>query len=168
MTTVVIDCKTKQIAADSQTTSYNLTSNGSPITHTTTYVQNIKVHRVDDVVFVAAGNRDAIQEELHHYKQKGYLSGNPQGEFIIALCRRKGSYLHVDIHKSDSTKTWWGKKCYKQTSETLLSDSAYITFGSGGKYAQAGMEMRLSAEQAVILASKCDPYTDDKVTMEQL
>lgn len=44
----------------------------------------------------------------------------------------------------------------------------FFAVGSGAAYALSAMELGLSAEEAVVHASKFDPYTGGKVTIERL
>lgn len=164
MTTIVIDCKAGVVAADGQITSHSCNYKGEVISHTTGYKDaRTKVYKTEYGVFAGAGDADAIDKEREHYNKYGYLSGKPTGEFTIALVRRKGTHLHVDIHLSDKYRNWMGKVSYKMTTRTVVCDTSYITLGSGGNYAYAGMKMGLSAQKAIELASQCDQYTNNNI-----
>ena len=58
------------------------------------------------------------------------------------------------------------QKEYMGTSELFNDDCTLITFGSGGNYAYAGLQAGLSPEESVLLAAKCDRYTDDNVSVK--
>lgn len=45
----------------------------------------------------------------------------------------------------------------------MVSDKSFITFGSGGNYAYAGLIAGMGVQDAVLLAAKCDPYTNDQI-----
>ena len=169
MTTVVIDCNTGIVGADGQTTSSFCNRLGESLSVTTHYYDNnVKVHWLGRVLFVAAGDAAIINDQKDHFMQKGYLSESIKGDYTIALVRRKGTHLHVDLHQSDEYKTWWGAKRYKVSLDTIISDNRIITFGSGGKYAYAGMKMGLSVKEAIELAAKCDAGTNCNINIEEI
>ena len=164
MTTVVIDFTRMQIAADSQTTSHMCDDYHGIVGHTQHYSHiTEKVVKVKDVYIVGAGDFDAIKRERTNYSVKGCLKNKPCGEWTIAIVQAKGDFLHVDIHKSTLKKTWYGKKYYSVATDSYLKNNGSICFGSGGSYAYAGMMTGMCAKDAVLLASKCDIYTDTKV-----
>lgn len=161
MTTVVIDFKNKQIAADSQTTSHFTNGSGEEISHTVHYSHNTeKIFKTGDVYIVGAGNSDAIASEKEYFVKYGSLRKKPTGEWTIAVVQVKGDFVQADVHQSTLKTTWYGKKIYKVESSSYLSNERVITFGSGGKYAYAGMISGMDAKDSVILASKCDVYTN--------
>ena len=169
MTTVVIDCKTGTIGADGQATSSFSNRSGDALKQTTHYYDDrVKVYKNNGIVFVAAGDADIINVQKNYFFRFGYLDHTVKGDYTIALIRRKGTHLHVDLHKSDESKTWWGGKKYKVSLQTTISDSAIITFGSGSNYAFAGMKMGMSVKEAIELAAKCDPYTNCNITIEEI
>jgi predicted nucleic acid-binding Zn ribbon protein len=164
MTTIVIDCKRMQIAADSQTTSHMCDEYSGIVGHTQHYSRSTeKVTKVKGIYIAGAGDSDAIQREKRNYAANGSLMKKPCGEWTIAIVQAKGEFLHVDIHKSNMKKTWYGKKYYEVKTESYLRDYGSLCFGSGGSYAYAGMMTGMCAKDAVLLAAKCDIYTDTKV-----
>lgn len=164
MTTIVIDFKRMQIAADSQTTSHMCDEYDGIVGHTQHYSHSTeKVTQVKGVYIAGAGDSDAILREKRNYAANGSLMKKPCGEWTIAIVQAKGDSLHVDIHKSSAKKTWYGKKYYEVKTESYLRDYGSLCFGSGGSYAYAGMMTGMCAKDAVLLAAKCDIYTDTKV-----
>lgn len=169
MTTIVIDCERKQVAADGQRTHYIADGDGGIIPQTYHYNHSVqKIHRVGDIVIVGTGDAEAIESEVLFYKTHGRLPKQPRGIREIAVVQRKGDVVQVDIHKSQSIRTFWGRKKVTATTTIHLSSKKYITLGSGSDYAFAGMQAGMTAEEAVILASKCDPYTNNNVTVVDL
>lgn len=164
MTTVVINCETQEVATDSQSTGYYNDSSGREIIHTSRYLHNISKLMVhEDTVFVGAGSYKGIQREWEEYVRTGCLSIKPRGDFTIALIHRKGDHLHVDIHRCSKVKKWKFFTTFKMTTETIVSNSNYITFGSGGSYAFGALKAGADVRKAVEVASGCDPYTDCNV-----
>lgn len=164
MTTIVIDFKRMQIAADSQTTSHMPDGHEGIVGHTRHYSHATeKVGKVRDVYIAGAGDSDAIKREKLNYLHKGCLKNKPCGEWTIAIVQPKGGFIQVDVHQSDMKKTWYGKKYYEVKTDSYLRDYGSICFGSGGKYAYAGMMSGMCAKDAVLLAAKCDIYTDTNV-----
>jgi hypothetical protein len=166
MTTIVIDCKNKQIAADSQTTSHFTDKEGSIIDYTVHYKHNAKkIHKIGGVYLAGSGDSGAILDAVMHYDTNGSLPKKPSGEWTIAIIQRKQDHLHIDLFRSEIYRTWYGVTKYKVSTSCYLSDSEAYCIGSGKSYAYAGMKMGLSAEESVLLASKCDLYTDSNVNV---
>lgn len=164
MTTIVIDFKRMQIAADSQTTSHMWDEYHGIVGHTQHYSHSTdKITKIKGVYIAGAGDSDAIKLEKRNYTLNGSLMKKPTGEWTIAIVQAKGDFLQVDIHKSNGKKTWYGRKYYEVSTESYLRNSCSLCFGSGGVYAYAGMITGMCAKDAVLLAAKCDPYTDTKV-----
>ncbi|UZS00884.1 proteasome [Pseudomonas phage vB_PsaM_M1] len=169
MTTIVIDFKRTQIASDSQTTSHMCDEYGGIVGHTQHYSHSTeKVTKVKGIYIAGAGDSDAIQREKRNYAANGSLTKKPSGEWTIAIVQAKGDFLHVDIHKSNVKKTWYGKKYYQVSTESYLRNHGSICFGSGGSYAYAGMMTGMCAKDAVLLAAKCDIYTDTNVQVSNI
>lgn len=165
MTTIIIDCKRKQVGSDSQATSYDISDKGEEYSQTQRYSHNTtKVHVDEDdrgkVIIAGTGNLNAIMYEVANYNSYGKFRNKPTGNWTIALVQGKGDAVHVDIHKSEEYKTFWGKKKYKVTTEHILSDTQYICLGSGSQYAYAAMMSGMCAYDAILLTAKCDIYTD--------
>lgn len=164
MTTIVIDFARMQIAADSQTTSHMCDEYDGIVGHTQHYSHSTeKITKVEDIYIAAAGDSDAIKHEKRNYAANGSLMKKPCGEWTIAIIQAKGDFLHVDVHQSDMKKTWYGKKYYEVKIDSYLRNHGSLCFGSGGRYAYAGMMTGMCAKDAVLLAAKCDIYTDTNV-----
>src|SRR5690554_293584 len=169
MTTIVIDCERKQVAADGQRTNWIEDGDGGTIPQTYHYNHSVqKIHKVGDVVIVGTGDAEAIESEVLFYKTHGRLPEQPRGIREIAVVQRKGDVVQVDAHKSQSIRTFWGGKKVTSTTTIHLSSKKYITLGSGADYAFAGMQAEMTTEEAIVLASKCDPYTNNSVTVVDL
>lgn len=169
MTTIVIDCQRKQVAADSQRTSYQQSSKGEVFDQTLHYTHDVqKIHIIRGVVLVGTGDSDVIRKEVKHFEEFGRLPCSPQGERTIAVAQRKGEVLHVDIHKAKRKRDWRGRVSWQSETSTVVSDTQFITLGSGADYAFAGMMSGMVAKDAVVLASKCDQYTNNNVVVVDL
>lgn len=162
MTTIVIDFENCTIAADSRRTCTQVCQGGAEVL---SYDTVLKVHRVGEYVFTGAGSSHEIQRQLSMFKFHGSLDTKFKGECKIAIAHMKGDTMQVDLYTATPRKLWGG---FKVKSETLLKRKGVMTLGSGANYAFAGMVAGMTAEEAVVLASKCDPYTDANVNVEVL
>lgn len=174
MTTVVIDFANRKIVADKQTTSKHFEKRGvlgilgavEPKLADWSFStrETCKIHRLEDGrYFVGAGDKSELIRQKDHYNAYGYID-KPKESVTIALVNRKGDGLFVDLYNSEKKR--FGKyvweKIYQQGTAEL------ITFGSGGDYAYGAFKAGVSAEEAVVAASKCDKYTSAEYDVEEL
>ncbi|QHZ59843.1 peptidase HslV family [Alteromonas phage vB_AmeM_PT11-V22] len=176
MTTVIIDFKERKVLADKQTTQtfykevspirYMLSDN-IPINEESFAIQsNDKIHRIGDVVLAGAGNRSEILRLVEHYEYKGYIPPPKEEDVTIAVVRRKGEGLFVELYDAQKGKHFWNSP--KWDLQLIQGTDNFITFGSGGNYAYGAIKAGVPSEDAIRAASKCDKYTSfeyDSVTL---
>jgi 20S proteasome alpha/beta subunit len=162
MTTIVIDFENCVIAADSRRTGTQVCQGGAGVL---SYNTVLKVHRIGDYVFTGAGSSNELERQLTMFKLNGSLDTKFKGECSIAIAHMKGDTMQVDLYESTPRRLWIG---FSVKSTVMLRRKGVMTLGSGSNYAFAGMVAGMTAEEAIVLASKCDPYTDANVTVEVL
>lgn len=171
MTTIVIDFKNKKVVADKQTTSSKveysfMKQDYQVLDYTFLPTITSKIHSLtlegQSIIFTAAGDCAEINRQLTRVKKTGFIDKS-KGDCTIALIYNKGDGLLVDLYKA--IKTWRG---YKWDKTIEQGDTNIIIFGSGGNYAYGAFMGGLSAEEAIIAASKCDIYTSSEYDVVEL
>lgn len=157
MTTIVIDLKNKEVAADRQRTlEIGAVINRSPVT---------KIHQPEDgVIFVGCGSSTEIEKQLHYFISNGRVYSKPTKDVKLAICKSKGDTLIVDIY-SYKPPSFLGRSlglCGSFERETVNGGSG-ITLGSGSDYAMGAFRAGKSAAESVRVASMCDEFTSYEV-----
>lgn len=170
MTTVIVDFKEKKIVADKQTThKYNkevstlryMFSGSIPINEQSfNMTYNDKIHKVGDVFITGSGNRDEILRLAKKYEERSHIVQPKTGDVTVLVVRPKGEGLFVEIYDGRKGKYFWSRPTWGVTFKQ--GKSGYIVIGSGGNYAYGALMAGVSAEEALIAASRADNYTSDK------
>lgn len=169
MTTVVIDFKNRIIAADKQTTCNMLDFKGTTINEQIWYETCKKIKLLDNgVYFVGSGNVRELTRQWNQLYFNGRIDKDVKANCTIAVVRAKGDGLFVDLYEYTTVRNYLGQKVGKFNRTTLQGTTNVITFGSGGTYAYGAFMAGCTAEQSVVVASKCDPYTSYEVDVVEV
>ena len=162
MTTIVIDLKNKEVAADRQRT----LELGAVIGR-----QDVcKIHQPEDgVIFVGCGSSCEILKQLKYFTSNGMVYHKPTMEVTLAICKSRGDTLIVDIY-TYKPPNFLGKAlglCGSFERETV-NGGGVVTMGSGGDYAMGAFGAGKSAAESVKVASMCDQFTSYEVDVFNL
>lgn len=182
MTTIVIDCASKKIVADKQTTStcMNTKTNLWTILFTNSWGKptgeemidhehSSKIYQIREGVYaVGAGCADLTYNFIQGYKNFLELPYIPEGrEARICIIRKDGESLVIHTYTTIHKKTLFGVKRHWKT-ETIKSTSRVIAIGSGSNYAYGALMAGVTPEEAIVAASKTCEYTSADYDVVQL
>lgn len=179
MTTVFIDFKEQTILADRQSTSthykpyedlWDLAKKRQLVPHSFSIESKDKIYSVegdDPCVLVGAGVSSEIERLKKFFNRHGYIDFPETEDVTMAVVRKKGKGLFVELYTGKSSKKWYRTKHYWDV-ERLQGNTQVVTFGSGGDYAYGAYKAGASPVEAMRTASECDIYTSSDIDIKKL
>lgn len=152
MTTIVVDLRNMEIAADTQ----NTDSSG-------TAYRCHKIERLSDGrYFLGSGHLLSIGK-ARRWAEKGFAEKH-RPDLAEHFGKRADEYrFSVAVVNLDGTVTLVDDEL-----EPLPMADEYFAIGSGGSFALGAMDAGASAEEAVKIACKRDLYTSEPVEVEKI
>lgn len=170
MTTIIVDFKNKKVVADKQTThTYSkevsairyFLSDTIPINEKSFNITySDKIHKVGDVIITGSGDRNEILRLVQKYEERSHIVEPKTDNVTVLVARSKGDGLFVEIYDGKKGKYFWSKPTWDMTFKQ--GDKGYVTIGSGSHYAYGALMAGVSAEEALVAASKSDNHTSAK------
>ena len=165
MTTLIIDFNTKAVYSDSRTTQ---TQDGN---ETVRFDEDaLKLFKVKDKVLAGVGCAEVlskVRDNLIIYNNFNFLPKTKR-KAAIYLVSKKGDAIEVEEYTTKKKSWLTGYYSWSRVYKQLSTKDSWITDGSGGDYAAGALKQGATPEEAIIVASTLDEYTNNVVQKIEL
>ena len=160
MTTLIIDFNTKAVYADSRSTS---SKDGSVVTEFKEDARKV-YHLGGGKVLVGCGCASAMQKAANNILG-GYFDFLPKTkeDVTIYVVSKKGNAIEVEEYTTKKKNWWTGYYSWDRVYRQLTTKDSWITAGSGEDYAAGALKQGATPEEAIVVASMLDEFTNNIV-----
>ena len=160
MTTLIIDFNTKAVYADSRTTK---SQDGN---ETIRFDDSaLKIFNIEGKILAGVG----CAEVLSKVRDNLLLSNNfnfipkTKREATIYLVSKKGDAIEVEEYTTKKKSWLTGYYSWSRVYRQLTTKDSWITAGSGEDYAAGALKQGATPEEAIVVASMLDEFTNNIV-----